>query len=267
LGASVNAIPFTLYQEIMNDIAPAEIEDIDVTIKLANRDTITPLGIVRDAEVLCGKIKYPADFLVLGSPQDDFCPIIFGKPFLNTVNAKIDCVKEIVSINFGGMSHEFNFSKFHRQPHDKELPSKDEIIGLASIAVPPPDPLEQYLLDHENDMHLNERNEIDKIFFHQPPILKHNLPVETLGGPPPPKGDPVFELKQLPDTLKYAYLDEKKIYPVIISAKLSEHEEKRLLKIPRKHRAAIGLLLMILRAFVPLYVITRLIWSLMLTSF
>ena len=56
------------------------------------------------------------------------------------------------------------------------------------------------------------------------------LPVETLGGPPPPKGDPVFELKQLSDTLKYAYLDEKKIYPVIISANLSAHEEKRLLK-------------------------------------
>jgi len=53
---------------------------------------------------------------------------------LNTVNAKIDCAKEIVSVDFGGMSHEFNFSKFRRQPHDKELPSKDEIIGLASIA-------------------------------------------------------------------------------------------------------------------------------------
>ena len=56
LGASVSAIPFTLYQEIMNEIAPAEIEDIDVTIKLANRD-ITPLGIFRDVEVLCGKVK------------------------------------------------------------------------------------------------------------------------------------------------------------------------------------------------------------------
>ena len=39
----------------MNDIAPAKIDDIDVTIKLANRDTITPLGIIRDVEVLCGK--------------------------------------------------------------------------------------------------------------------------------------------------------------------------------------------------------------------
>ena len=50
----------------------------------------------------------------------------------------------------------------------------------------------------------------------------------------------MFELKPLPDTLKYAYLDEKKIYPVIISANLSEHEEERLLKTLRKHRAAVG---------------------------
>ena len=63
----------------MDDIAPAKTEEIDATIKLANRDTITPLGIVRDVEVLCGKIKYPTDFLVLGSPQDGFCPIIFGR--------------------------------------------------------------------------------------------------------------------------------------------------------------------------------------------
>ena len=179
----------------MNDIAPAEIEDIDVTIKLANRDTISPIGIVRDVEVLCGKTKYPTDFLVLGSPQDDFCPIIFGRPFLNTVNAKIDCEKETVTVSFGDVSHEFNFSKFRRQPHDKELPSKDEIIGLASISVPPTDPLEQYLLDHENNMHMHERNKIDKIFFEQRPLLKHNLPIETLGGSPPPKGEPVFELK------------------------------------------------------------------------
>ena len=142
IGASMSAIPFTLYEEVMNDIAPVEIEDIDVTIKLANRNTITPLGIVRDVEALCGKIKYPTNFLVLGSPQDDFCPIIFGRPFLNTVNAKIDCNKETVSVNFGEVSHEFNFSKFHRRPHDKEFPNKDEIIGLASIVVPPIDPLE-----------------------------------------------------------------------------------------------------------------------------
>ena len=57
--------------------------------------------------------------------------------------------------------------------------------------------------------------------------MKHNLPVEILGDPPPPKGDPVFELKPLPNTLRYAYLNKKEIYPVIISANLSEQEEKK----------------------------------------
>src|SRR3989337_2111764 len=51
MGASASAIPFTLYEEIMHHIAPAEIEGIDVTIKLANRDTISAMGIVRDVEV------------------------------------------------------------------------------------------------------------------------------------------------------------------------------------------------------------------------
>ena len=117
--ASASAIPHYLYKEIMQDIAPAELEGIDVTIKLGNRDTISPVGIVRDVEVLCGKVKYPTDFLVLGSPQDDFCPIIFGRPFLNTVNAKIDCKKDVVIISLGDISHDFNFAKFRRQPHDK----------------------------------------------------------------------------------------------------------------------------------------------------
>ena len=89
-------------------------------------------------------------------------------------------------------------------------------------------------------MFMSERREIDEVFFKQGPIQKHNLPIEILGDPPPHKGDPMLELKPLPDTLKYAYLDEKKIYPVIISANLSEQEEERLLKTLKKHRATIG---------------------------
>ncbi|KAI4974651.1 hypothetical protein ZWY2020_048258, partial [Hordeum vulgare] len=58
----------------------------------------------------------------------------------------------VVHVSFEGVSHEFNFSKFGRQPHEKESSGRDEIIALASIAVPPTDPLEKYLLEHENDI-------------------------------------------------------------------------------------------------------------------
>ena len=50
----------------------------------------------------------------------------------------------------------------------------------------------------------------------------------------------MFDLKPLPDTLKYAYLDENKIYHVIINANLLVFEEERLLETLRKHRGAIG---------------------------
>ena len=50
----------------------------------------------------------------------------------------------------------------------------------------------------------------------------------------------MFDLKPLPDTLKYAYLDEKKIYPIIINYNLSGFEEERLLETLRRHRGAIG---------------------------
>ena len=46
MGASASAIPYSLYQEIMHDIAPAEVEEIDLTIKLANRVLLHHLGLL-----------------------------------------------------------------------------------------------------------------------------------------------------------------------------------------------------------------------------
>ena len=87
ISASSSAIPYELYREIMHEIGPCELEDTDVVIHLANKETICPIGIVRDMEVLRGKIKYPVDFLVLNSAASKTCPIIFGRPFLNTCGA------------------------------------------------------------------------------------------------------------------------------------------------------------------------------------
>jgi hypothetical protein len=116
------------------------------------------------------------------------------------------------------------------------LPNEDfRVEQLASIALAPNDALQQYMEDHESEIFREERNEIDEILLCQLEMLKHNLPVEDLGTTLPPKEDHVFDLKPLPDDLKYAYIDDKKIYPVIISAKLSGQEEERLLEILRKH--------------------------------
>ncbi|KAK1696225.1 hypothetical protein QYE76_012922 [Lolium multiflorum] len=204
IGASISAIPYELYTEIMHEIGSCELEEIDVVIRLANRETISPIGIVRDVEVLC------------------------------------DCKKEKIVTKFAGESYEFNFSKFAKTPYKADLPNEDfRVEQCASIALAPSNPLQQHLENSESEVFREERDELDEIFLRQP-ILKHDLPVEDLGVTPPPKEDPVFDLKPLPDNLKYAYIDEKKTYHVIISAKLSDIEEERLLEILKKHRGAIG---------------------------
>ncbi|KAK1619381.1 hypothetical protein QYE76_024898 [Lolium multiflorum] len=178
--------------------------DIDVVIQLANRETISPIGIVRDVEVLC------------------------------------DCKKEKILTKFAGESYEFNFSKFTKAPYKADLPNNDfKMEQCASIVLVPNNPLQQHLENSESEVFRKERDELEEIFLRQP-ILKHDLPVEDLGTTPPPKEDPVFDLKPLPDNLKYAHIDDKKIYPVIISSKLTEFEEERLLEILKKHRGAIG---------------------------
>jgi hypothetical protein len=106
-----------------------------ISIQLANKDVICPLGMVRDIEVLVGKIKYPADFIVLGCSQDAFCPIIFGRTFLHIVGAEISLPKEKVVIKYAEERLEFNFSKFTDKHLDRDKFQKDIVETLTSVAV------------------------------------------------------------------------------------------------------------------------------------
>ncbi|GKV04420.1 hypothetical protein SLEP1_g16575 [Rubroshorea leprosula] len=51
---------------------------------------------------------------------------------------------------------------------------------------------------------------------------------------------PTLELKPLPSQLKYVYLGDSNTLPVIISASLTGIEEKKLLRVLREHKGAIG---------------------------
>ena len=55
-----------------------------------------------------------------------------------------------------------------------------------------------------------------------------------------PMDEPTLELKTLPSTLKYAFLDEEKEKPVIISSKLDIKQEKQLLDVLKWNEDAIG---------------------------
>jgi hypothetical protein len=171
IGTSISIIPYTLYLEIKADTDPIEMEETGMTIQLANKEYISPLGMVRDVGVLVGKIKYPADFIVLGCSQDSFCTIIFGIPFLHTIGARIDLRKERVHIKCAGEVLSFNFSKFTIKHIDRKFHGKDQIETLASIAVASSDVVEQYLLNQEEPFTHEEKEALEKELAQQPPLL------------------------------------------------------------------------------------------------
>ena len=125
------------------------------------RDALRPTQFaVRDVEVLVGKIKYLVDFIVLGSSQDAFWPIIFGRPFLHTVGAEISLPKEKVFIKCAREKLEFNFSKFTDKHVEKEKLSKDVVETLAYVAVASSDAVERYVLNQEEPFYSEEKRSI-----------------------------------------------------------------------------------------------------------
>ena len=55
-----------------------------------------------------------------------------------------------------------------------------------------------------------------------------------------PLNEPTGELKPLPSTLKYVFLNSQQVKPVIISSQPNEEQEKRLLDVLRRNEQAIG---------------------------
>ena len=99
IGASISVITHSLYLEIKPDIDPIIMEEIGMEIQLANKDYISPLGIVRDVEVLVGKIKYPIDFILLGCPQNSYVLSFLVDLFYILLVLKLICLKRKCLLN------------------------------------------------------------------------------------------------------------------------------------------------------------------------
>ncbi|XP_021759586.1 uncharacterized protein LOC110724475 [Chenopodium quinoa] len=94
LGASVNLIPYSLYEKLgLQKLKPSPI-----SLQMADRTAKLPKGVVEDVLVKIGKLVFPVDFVVMDMKEDHKIPIIFGRPFLATSQALIVVPKRQVTI-------------------------------------------------------------------------------------------------------------------------------------------------------------------------
>ena len=191
-GASVNILPKGVY-----DVFPlGKLQPLFIELSLADRSVRQPHGVVEDVIVKVENCYFPVDFIIVDmkSTKDlTNSPIILGRPFLATAKAITDWGKGEVIFQVGDSTMKVSINKLMRHP------------------------------SHETD-------EVGAVNIYEDPEISSCIK-ETMAGiedrsfkepedDPFPSGKTAPELKPLPSTPKYAFLDHHSANPVIISSQL-----------------------------------------------
>ena len=84
----------------------------DISLQMADKSTAIPVGICENVPVqVTTNCLILTDFVVLDMPEDDNMSIIFGRPFLNTAGAVIDCNKGKVTFDVNDKEHTVYFPR------------------------------------------------------------------------------------------------------------------------------------------------------------
>ena len=245
-GDSINLMPLSVAKQLsLGELIPTTI-----TLQMADRSMVKLEGVLEDVLVTVGKFVFPVDFIILDMEEDSQVPLLLGRPFLATGAALIDMQKGVLTLRVGDEAAAFDLIK-GMQNIDIDKQSCNVVYDV-------------YVL--QSDVH-NDCN--DQIFINEKEMnfqyIEDDYPacpynsfhsVETVmsmtlnrdeqegnnekGEIQQETSEEGLVLKELPSHLKYVYLEPPQRKPVIISSRLSNEEEQKLLKILKKHKESIA---------------------------
>ena len=175
-----------------------------------------PHDVVEDVIVKVENYYFHVDFIILDMKSTkDFTdsPIILGRPFLATAKAITDCGKGEVIFQVRDSTMKVSINKLMQHPSHES----DEVGAI----------------------NIYEDSEISSC-IEETMVTIEDRSFEEPEDDPFPSGKMTPELKSLPSTLKYAFLDHHCANPVIISTQLDHNQEEKLLTVLRVRKEAIG---------------------------
>ncbi|GJY76518.1 DNA-directed DNA polymerase [Tanacetum coccineum] len=211
-----------------------------MSIQLADRSIKYPIGVCETLLVKISKFIFPVDFVVLEMDEDELVLIILGRPFLATVRAVIEVHEGKLSLRVGSETVTFNIGKSMKSKHSRDdyLYCADHTAKLVQ---------EQWVdtVNHDGkwtDEEEDDSNEVLIVSFDPRTEPVEPLEWKALENRLKPSSvePPKLELKELPEHLEYAFLQENNQLPVVISSALSTVEKVRLLEVLRNHKGAIA---------------------------
>ncbi|XP_061337523.1 uncharacterized protein LOC133284488 [Gastrolobium bilobum] len=191
LGASINLMPLS----ICKSLGITELKPTMVFLQLADRSLRRPNGIIEDVLVKVDKFIFPADFIVLDMEEEGEMPLLLGRPFLATARAMID--------NSSDHSDCFRLDVVEEAVKEVVMEEKSELQKL-----------EEELKALDEAAPEEERATVFEV------LEKKEDDSATLV--------PKVELKELPETLKYAFFGDEEQYPAIINKEVhQQHKESK----------------------------------------
>ncbi|GKA72710.1 DNA-directed DNA polymerase [Tanacetum coccineum] len=199
-----------------------------MSIQLADRSIKYPIGVCENLLVKVGKFIFSVNFVILEIDEDELVLIILGQPFLATAKAVIDVHEGKLSLRIRNETITFNIGKYMKSKHfhDDYLYCADHIAKLIQ---------EQWVdtVNHggkwtKEDEKEDSNKALDVSFYPRTePVepLKWKAPKNQLK--PSSVEPPKLKLKELPEHLEYAFLQEDNQLPVVISSALSTNKKNQ----------------------------------------
>ena len=225
----------------------------NMSLQLADHSIKNPYSVIEDVLVKVDKFIFPVDFVILDFEADKTCPLILGRPFLNTGKALIDVHEGKLTLRVGDEKFDFFMSKLMKYPLEDETCMKiaviDECVKDVNF------PLDGSEDDEQEDVKLESEKEEEHIFTKPELLARSDNPT-----PPSIEKPPKLELKTLPNHLRYAFLSDNNTLPIIISNKLTIEQEKRVCKIVKGRVRALGWQISDIKGISPLLSCIEFIW-------
>ena len=186
-GASINILPKAVFdRHHVGELQPFLLE-----LCLADGSVRKPHGLVEDVIVRVEDCYFPVEFLVVDMKMTEElskAPNILRRPFLATAKAITACGKGEVILKVGEPTVKVDINKLMKYP---SRASEDLVV-----------------IDFADDQDIDAC--VEEVMMIDEEAKFEELPMD----------EPSLELKTLPSTLKYTFLDEEKAKLVIISSNL-----------------------------------------------
>ncbi|GKB06691.1 DNA-directed DNA polymerase, partial [Tanacetum coccineum] len=227
LRANINHMPHSLFLRLVI----SKLKPTKMSIKLVDRLIKYPVSVYENLLIKINKFIFPVNFVVLEMDEDDMVPIILGRSFLAIARVMIDVHEGKLSLRVGKETVTFNIGKSIKSTYTRDdyLYCTDHTAKLIQEKwVDAVDHNEKWVETEE------ERNSEDvlAVSFYLKQELFEPLKWKVLENRLKPSATepPKLELRELPEHLEYASLQDDDQLLVVISSALSAHKKTKLLE-------------------------------------